>query len=261
MTNETTSPFQPNRTRKTDDTKLVAEVLGPGEASEMAELVGEKVDSEPRPQGIELSADETIATKEAEQASTPETRKKQYFKWADECFKTWDEVWLSNTFIFEPDGSVRVDGNLDLSVCGLSTFPPDLSEVTDNFYFNRNQFTSLEGMPSIIGGTITLGNNRLTSLKGLPEQINKDLYLNHNLLTSLEDMPGRIWGSLNLSNNLQLTNLDNFPKYVHQEVYLNDIPATSIPAGLQIGGKIHLKKKQTELIASCEANGYTIEVD
>ncbi|KKR97916.1 MAG: hypothetical protein UU48_C0007G0049, partial [Candidatus Uhrbacteria bacterium GW2011_GWF2_41_16] len=39
-----------------------------------------------------------------------------------------------------------------------------------------------------------------------------------------------------------------------------DIPATTIPVGIQIGGNIFIKSSQTDLIADAKKKGYQVEI-
>ena len=260
---DTTSPFD-TASRSPHNEELVERVSGSRAAADMRELLGsESGSSQSGVAGLELSEDEAVAATAAEQMATPEQVKKQFLQWAEDNGKeeVWDEDWLfGDLFKIQPDGRVIVEGTLDLSVSELESLPPFIYEVAGDFYFNNNQITSLQGMPERVGGTISFASCQLDSLVGLPKETNKHLFLNNNQITSLQGMPERVGGGLSLKNNPNLTDLNDFPKHVHGGVYLENVPATSIPTGLYIGGKIHIRRQQTELIASCQDAGYKLEI-
>jgi len=236
MPNETSQPFDQTQ-RDPRDERLVGQVLGPDAVAEMKVLVDEQTKLS-RPKGkLELTEGEAVVTKKAEQEVTAEQRRQQYYNWAENIGK--DEYWVDDTFTFNIDGTVIIEGDVILYNFGIDVLPPKLIEVTGYINLANNQITSLEGMPSTIGDGLYLGNNQIISLKGLPDVVHGFLSLNENqTLTSLNGLPKKIDGNLNLVN----------------------IPATSIPEGLDITGKIYLSPSQTELIADCQAKGYEVEV-
>lgn len=147
---------------------------------------------------------------------------------AEQVLKGWGIAYKK-----QPDGSLLVPGNLDISGKGMTQFP-DLSSVavcgdlrcSDNqltslkgvpqsvggsFYCCSNQLTSLEGAPQSVGGGFLCYNNQLTSLEGAPQSITGDFYCTDNQLTSLEGSPQSIGGGLYCSNN-RLVCLEGAPK-------------------------------------------------
>jgi len=301
MPNETSQPFQDGKQRKPDDRELVAGVLGPKEAAEMAELLGQaesqEAESASQAAGLDLSDKEQAATTEAEKTKA-ELRRDEYIAWAEKIDK--DEEWVAETFVFNADGTVIAEGNVDLSFCRIDTLPPNLIEVAGDLDLRSsqitsliglpetvggglnlrdNQITSLEGLPKTIDGSLNLGNNQITSLKGLPKTISKDLYLHDNQITSLEGLPNTVGWNLFLNNN-QITSLKGLPKTVgiclnlsyNQITSLEGLPNT-IGNRLDLSnnpttsipegldiGVIFLSSSQTELKTDCEAKGYKVTV-
>jgi len=253
MTNETQQPLREQPPRSTDDSKLVAEILGGEAAADMDELVGDQAE-EPAvvANEIELSTKEQAATSEAEKTMA-EKRCDEYIVWATGI--NMDRDWVDETFTFLPDGSVIAEGDIYIANHQVECFPPNLCEVGGNLDASNNRISSLEGLPSIIGGYLDLSDNQITSLRGLPETIHGDLVLKKNKITSLDGMSHTVHKTLDLSEN-PITSLEGLPKTVGWNVILINIPATSIPEKLDIKQKVVVKSSQEELITDCLAKGY-----
>jgi hypothetical protein len=112
-----------------------------------------------------------------------------------------------------PDGTVDVDGDVYLSLKGLSKLPLKFGRVTGYFDCSDNQLTSLEGCPTQIGGGFYCYYNNLTSLEGCPTEIGGDFYCSDNNLTSLKGCPTEIRGAFDCCDN-QLTSLEGCPKEI-----------------------------------------------
>ena len=89
-----------------------------------------------------------------------------------------------NNYTINPDGSIDVNGDVDLSHKGLTELP---------LRFNR------------VSGYFDCGDNKLTTLKGSPKWVGRGFYCNRNQLTSLEFSPYYVGGYFSCSSN-QLTN-------------------------------------------------------
>jgi hypothetical protein len=68
-------------------------------------------------------------------------------------------------YTINPDGSIDVDGDVDLNNRGLSKLPLKFGIVSANFYCYNNRLTTLEGSPREVGGNFDCHNNQLTSLE------------------------------------------------------------------------------------------------
>ena len=137
------------------------------------------------------------------------------------CKKYGIRNWTLN-----PDGTVDVDGNVDLSVQKLSKLPLKFGRVTGSFWCENNKLTSLEGCPTEIRGDFSCAGNQLTSLEGCPREIGGNFYCQSNQLTSLEGCPTEIGGNFYCSYN-QLTSLKGAPEYIEGQV--NFIPNGNLP--------------------------------
>ena len=146
-------------------------------------------------------------------------------------------------YTINPDGSIDVDGNVDLTNKSLTKFPIKFRNVTGYFNCGVNELTSLEGSPenvgrnfscsynklkSLKGGPNYVGNdyscndNKLISLKGAPKRINDNFYCGYNQLETLEYIPS-IGGYLNCRYN-KLTNLLSLKSNIKGDIYLINNP-------------------------------------
>ena len=69
-------------------------------------------------------------------------------------------------YTINPDGSIDVNGNVDLEYNELTKIPIKFNKVSGWFRVSYNQLTSLEGCPKEVGGHFYCMNNPLESLEG-----------------------------------------------------------------------------------------------
>ena len=62
------------------------------------------------------------------------------------------------------DGSIDVDGYVDLYGNGLTELPLTFNKVTGTFNCGDNKLTTLKGSPKSVGGIFNCDDNKLTSL-------------------------------------------------------------------------------------------------
>ena len=111
-----------------------------------------------------------------------------------------EEYGIKN-YTINTDGSIDVDGDVDLRRKKLKNLPLNFNKVTGGFYCSGNQLTSLEGCPKSVGGGFYCLNNQLTSLEGCPKEVG-NFYCNSNQLTSLKGCPKEVGGDFLCYNNL-----------------------------------------------------------
>ena len=104
-------------------------------------------------------------------------------------------------YTINSDGSIDVDGNVDLSYMKLVKIPLKFNKITGVFVCCGNQLTSLEGCPKEVGGGFNCSDNRITDLQGIPSVVNGRLNCRNNNLTTLKGFPMIIYDSLNLQEN------------------------------------------------------------
>jgi hypothetical protein len=111
------------------------------------------------------------------------------------------------------DGSIDVDGSVDLNDKGLIKLPLKFSRVSGDFYCSYKFFSSvdklknLEGAPEYVGGGFTCRYNKLTSLESAPKEVGSDFSCSNNELTSLSGAPLSVGGNFYCSYN-ELTSLN-----------------------------------------------------
>ena len=103
----------------------------------------------------------------------------------EEIHRICKEYGIKN-YTINPDGSIDVDGNVELGVYKLDKIPLKFNNVSGYFNISYNNITSLEGCPKYIGETFYCNYNKLTSLEYFPNKIKHEILLKGNPLESLE---------------------------------------------------------------------------
>jgi hypothetical protein len=111
------------------------------------------------------------------------------------------EIYNIENYTINSDGTVDVDGDVDLSRKGLTKLPLNFGKVTGYFYCYNNKLTTLEGSPISVGGYFGCYNNKLTTLEGGPREVGGDFYCNYNQLITLEGSPREVGGHFSCSYN------------------------------------------------------------
>ena len=125
----------------------------------------------------------------------------------------WLEEMNIKNYKINPDGTVDVNGDVDISQKQLTEIPIQFGKISGNFYCYNNNLTTLKGAPIYVGGDFTCSYNKLTSLKGAPEYVGGHFYCYNNNLTSLDGAPKYIEGDFYCNKN-KLTSLEGAPKKV-----------------------------------------------
>ncbi len=98
-------------------------------------------------------------------------------------------------YTVNPDGSIDVDSDVNLSGKGLKSIPLKFNKVNGYFYCFENKLTSLEGCPNYVGGSFYCYYNKLTSLKGGPKEVGGSFSCYNNNITSLVGFPNYVGGN------------------------------------------------------------------
>ena len=93
------------------------------------------------------------------------------------------EKYGIENYTINPDGSIDVNGDVDLYNCNITELPLRFNKVTGWFDCGRNNLTTLEGCPRWIGGRFSCVYNDLTSLEFSPDYVGGDYYCEWNDLT------------------------------------------------------------------------------
>ena len=117
-----------------------------------------------------------------------------------------------NNVIINPDNSIDVNQDVDLSHLELEEIPMKFNIIKGNFACSHNQLTSLKGCPKVVFGSFKCNNNYLTDLVLGPEIVTGFYNCDLNELISLNGAPSQV-SSFYCSFN-KLTNLVGSPSKV-----------------------------------------------
>ena len=105
-------------------------------------------------------------------------------------------------YTINDDGSIDVNGEVNLYKKGLTELPLTFNKVNGYFDCDNNNLTSLKGSPRWVGSSFYCNWNRLTSLEFDPEYVGSDFSCNNNNLTNIN--------SHNVNSNNKTFNLQFF---------------------------------------------------
>ena len=136
------------------------------------------------------------------------------------------EYGITN-YTINPDGTVDVDDDVELSFEKLTRLPLKFRKVSGGFYCDNNQLTTLEGCPTEVGGHFNCDNNQLTTLEGCPTEVGGYFSCQTNQLTKLEGCPTSVGGGFYCSRNpLPEEIIDNpkaFLKQLNRDKIINGL--------------------------------------
>jgi hypothetical protein len=133
-------------------------------------------------------------------------------------------------YIINGDGSIDVNGDVDLWYKGLTELPLRFNSVSGNFDCGRNDLTQLKDCPRWVGGNFYYGYNRLTSLEFSPDYVGGYFFCSHNDLVDNycnTEIGGRFYTTLKqdgltINNNIA-TNYNEWRKMYKRKLILNEL--------------------------------------
>ena len=143
-------------------------------------------------------------------------------------------------YSINPDGSIDVDGNVNLTMFKLRELPLKFNKVNGWFSCSNNLLTTLKGCPKEIYGDFIFSNNLLTSIDYCPNIIEGSFKCDNNNLTSLEGGPMEVNGNLYCGYN-NLTSLKGFPLSIVGNLHLYNNPISIIDESIDVVGSIYIK--------------------
>jgi hypothetical protein len=122
------------------------------------------------------------------------------------------EEFKIKNYTINQDGSIDVDGRVNIPQRGLRSIPLKFNKVSGDFICSYNSLTSLSGCPNIVGGSFYCQGNELKSLEFSPTKIGGNFNCYENKLSSLEFSPTEVNGDIRFvySNNFTLYFTDIF---------------------------------------------------
>ena len=119
--------------------------------------------------------------------------------------KICDKFNITN-YTINQDGSIDVNGNVDIHRLGLTELPLKFNRVNGHFYCSYNKLTTLDGSPKYVIGDFHCNNNKLTTLEYSPEYVGGDFDCDYNYLTDLKFSPKNIYGDFDCIGNVLTDN-------------------------------------------------------
>ena len=174
-------------------------------------------------------------------------------------------------YTINPDGSIDVDGDVDLTEWNLTKLPLKFNkvsgsflcydnyltsldgcpkEVVGNFNCARNNLTNLIGGPKEVGGYFDCSDNKLTSLDGCPKEVICGFHCADNKLTTLEGCPEKIGDSFNCQQN-GLTNLDGCPREIGGFFGCSDNYLTSLVGSPKYATSVYCNNNELTTLEGC----------
>ena len=111
-----------------------------------------------------------------------------------EEIKNWLDKMGIKKYTINPNGTVDVNGNVDLKNKKLTHIPIQFNTVWGSFYCYNNSLISLQGGPKEVGGDFWCNNNQLTTLQGGPREVGGSFWCFNNSLTTLQGCPKEVGG-------------------------------------------------------------------
>ena len=93
------------------------------------------------------------------------------------------EQYNITNYTINDDGSIDVDGDVDLWGLDLTELPLSFNKVSGYFWIGNNRLTSLKGCPRWVGSWFSCNLNLLISLEFSPDYVGGYLDFRYNPLT------------------------------------------------------------------------------
>lgn len=101
-----------------------------------------------------------------------------------EIFNICRKYGIKN-YTVNKDGTIDVNGDVDLHRRGLTELPLKFNKVSGDFYCFENNLKSFDGFPKEIGKNIDVSDNNIKSFDGFPEKIGVSFFCTHNPINEL----------------------------------------------------------------------------
>jgi hypothetical protein len=138
------------------------------------------------------------------------------------------EKYYITNYSINPDGSIDVNGDVNLCNKKLTELPLVFNKVSGSFDCGDNQLTSLRSCPRWVGGYFHCHTNNLTSLEFSPEYIGDGFDCSNNYLTDLTGSPKEVRSYFGCEYNPELINPKGCSEKIGSKFYCGDTPLSSI---------------------------------
>ena len=133
-------------------------------------------------------------------------------------------------YTINDDGSIDVNGDVNLWNKGLTELPLTFNKVSGYFDCAGNNLTTLKGSPRWVGGGFYCDNNQLTSLEFSPDYVGSAFFCGWNQLTdnySETEIGGYFYTTLKqdglIFEDNKATNYNEWRKLYKRKKILDDI--------------------------------------
>jgi hypothetical protein len=131
-------------------------------------------------------------------------------------------------YIINDDGTIDVNGNVNLYFIRLGELPLRFNKVNGFFNCYDSKLNTLKGSPRWVGRDFNCGYNNLTSLEFSPEYVGGRFVCSNNDLTDLMGSPKEVGGDFYCAGNQNLTNPKGASEKIGKELYCINTPLSSI---------------------------------
>jgi hypothetical protein len=128
-------------------------------------------------------------------------------------------------YTINSDGSIDVDGNVNLWDKRLTELPLTFNKVNGYFDCSYNNLTTLKGCPRWVGSSFICSYNNLTSLEFSPDYVGSNFWCQYNKLTNNycdTEIGGNFYTTLE-QDGLTEDNYNEWRKLYKRKQILNDI--------------------------------------
>jgi hypothetical protein len=128
-------------------------------------------------------------------------------------------------YTINDDGSIDVNGDVDLYNCNITELPLRFNKVTSWFDCGYNNLTSLKGSPRWVGGYFSCNKNQLTSLEFSPDYVGSNFWCQYNKLTNNycdSEIGGGFYTNLK-QDGLTKDNYNEWRKLYKRKLTLNEL--------------------------------------
>jgi hypothetical protein len=133
-------------------------------------------------------------------------------------------------YTINSDGSIDVNGDVDLSNYDLTELPLTFNKVTGSFDCGGNNLTTLKGSPRWVDGSFYCSSNRLPSLEFCPDYVGSYFICRYNNLTDNyceSEIGGGFYTTVYQDGMIfdynLVTNYNEWRKLYKRKMILNDI--------------------------------------
>jgi hypothetical protein len=138
------------------------------------------------------------------------------------------EKYNITNYTINDDGTIDVNGGVNLYNKGLTELPIRFNKVTGWFFCRNNQLTTLKGCPRWVGSNFSCSNNQLTSLEFSPDYVGGGFHCNRNDLTDLIGSPKEVGLYFYCSGNKKLINPKGCSEKIGDKFHCTNTPLESI---------------------------------